>query len=172
MKKSRKIVAAVLALAVTALCGTVALAAAGGENDPLVTLSYLNQTVIPDILRQVEEKTAAKQRELERDLSAQIEAYKADSGSSEEDLGFTLVTMTEGQTLNVSVGCEMLLRIGSARVNANGSPALIDETTGESIIPGASLEENHLYMATIAERSLTATAASVKILVRGGYTVE
>ena len=49
------------ALALTAaLLGTgAALAAGGGQNDPLVTLSYLNQTAIPQIVKQVEEKTGA-----------------------------------------------------------------------------------------------------------------
>lgn len=71
----------------------------------------------------------------------------------------------------LNVGCEVLLRIGSATVNAATSPALIDVSTGGSINGGASLTQNHLYMATIPDRTLTPTADTVKLLVRGGYSV-
>ena len=67
--------------------------------------------------------------------------------------------------------CEVLLRVGTAAVRADSSPALIDLTTGGTIETRASLTRNHLYLATIADRSVTATAGTVKILVRGGYTI-
>ena len=79
--------------------------------------------------------------------------------------------MTSGQTMSLEVGCEVLLRIGSATVNANTSPALIDLSTGGTVESGTSLTRNHLYMATIADRTLTATAGDVKLLVRGGYAI-
>ena len=63
------------------LLGTgAALAAGGDQSDPLVTLSYLNQTAIPQIVRQVEDKTAARQQELERALADQISQYKQQIG--------------------------------------------------------------------------------------------
>ena len=36
---------------------------------------------------------------------------------------------------------------------------------------GASLTKNHLYMATIPDRTLKATASDVKLLVRGGWSI-
>ena len=48
------------------LLGTGAALAAGDQSDPLVTLSYLNQTALPQIIKQVEDKTAVKQKELEQ----------------------------------------------------------------------------------------------------------
>ena len=36
---------------------------------------------------------------------------------------------------------------------------------------GGSLAVNHLYMATIEGRSVTADSDTVKVLVRGGYTI-
>ena len=65
----------------------------------------------------------------------------------------------------------MLLRVGTVKVNANTNPALIDVSTGGTINGGASLTKNHLYMATIPDRTLTPTADTVKLLVRGGYSV-
>ena len=80
MKKSdKRLFLRLGALALTAvLLGTgAALAAGGDQSDPLVTLSYLNQTAIPQIVKQVEEKTAQRQKELAQSFADQIEQYKA-----------------------------------------------------------------------------------------------
>ena len=175
MKKNRRWIAVCLCLALVVLGGGAALAAAGGQNDPLVTLSYLQQTVIPDILSQVETKTAAKQQELSKDLSAQIDTYRQQAGQGGGTVtggaSYTLLALTTGQTVHLDVGCEVLLRVGSARINANTAPALIDLSSGGTINNGTSLTKNHLYMATIPDRTLTPTAKDVKILIRGGYSV-
>lgn len=175
MKMSKKWTALCAALALTTLCGGAALAAAGDQSDPLVTKSYLDQTVIPDVVSQVENKAAARQEELKNNFAAQIEQYKKDiaalgtgggSGAS-----YTLVTLTSGQSMALDVGCEVMLRVGTAKVTAATSPALIDVSTGGTVNNGASLTKNHLYMATIADRTIQPTADTVKLLVRGGYTV-
>lgn len=162
------------ALALSAvLLGTVAALAAGGDqNDPLVTLSYLNQTAIPQIVKQVEEKTAARQKELEQTFSDQISQYQqsGQSPSSGGSASYTLVSMSKGQVMSLGVGCEILPRVGAVTVKAATTPALIDLTTGGTVNSGASLTRNHLYMATIADRTLTATG-DVKLLVRGSYSI-
>ena len=165
------------ALSLTALClGTgSALAAGGDKSDPLVTLSYLNDTAIPQVVKQVEASTATRQKELEESFSHQINQYILQIGQGGQgggsSAGYTLVTMTSGQVMHLDVGCEVLLRVGTASVQSSENPALIDLTTGESVSNGTSLTKNHLYMSTIEGRTLTATAGTVKVLVRGGYTV-
>lgn len=158
------------------LLGTMAALAAGGDQtDPLVTLSYLDQTAIPQIVKQVEEQTAAKQEELEQKLADQITQYLAQAGSgagtpSSGSASFTLVSLSSGQVMSLGVGCEILPRIGTVTVRANTSPALIDTSTGGTVSSGAALTANHLYMATIADRTLTASG-DVKLLVRGSYSI-
>ena len=174
MKKTDKRLSLRLgALALSAvLLGTVAaFAAAGDQTDPLVTLSYLNQTAIPQIVKQVEEKTSSKQRELQQQLAAQISQYlQQGGGASGGSASYTLVSMTSGQTMSLGVGCELLPRIGTVTVKANTAPALIDLTTGGTVDSGAAPTRNHLYMATIADRTLTAVG-DVKLLVRGSYSI-
>lgn len=161
-----------LALSAVLLGTGAALAAGGDQSDPLVTLSYLNQTALPQIIKQVEDKTAAKQKELEQNLTDQINQYKqqAGQGISGGSASYTLVSMTKGQVMSLGVGCELLLRVGSATVKANTSPALIDLSSGGTVGSGTSLTKNHLYMATIADRTLTASA-DAKLLVRGSYSI-
>ena len=177
MKKNKRWTALTAALALTVLCAGAALAAGGDQDDPLVTLSYLEQTALPGVVQEVETKSAARQAELEQALVGQIDQYKqevsalAASGSA-GSASYTLVTLTSGQTMSLEVGCEILLRVGTVKVNANTNPALIDASTGGTVNGGASLTKNHLYMATIPDRTLTPTAATVKLLVRGGYSIK
>ena len=176
MNRKRRLTVLACALALAVGCAGAALAAGGDQDDPLITVSYLQQTAIPDVVAQVEEKAAARQEELKKELEQQIAQYKEDVASmggtgSGGNASYTLVTLSRGQTMYLNVGCEVLLRIGSATVNAATSPALIDVSTGGSINGGASLTQNHLYMATSPDRTLTPTADTVKLLVRGGYSV-
>ena len=146
--------------------------AAGDQEDPLVTLSYLNQTAIPQIVEQVEDRTAQRQEELEESFRTQLNQYQqGNQGGETASAGYTLVTLAQGQVMQLEVGCEVLLRVGAASVQADSSPALIDLSAGGTADGGAALEKNHLYMSTIEGRTLTADAATVKLLVRGGYTV-
>lgn len=175
MKKSKRWTILVSALALTVLCAGAALAASGDQSDPLVTLSYLNQTVIPDVVSQVETKASTRQTELAKNLADQITQYKQDIAASESGSGssasYTLVTLTGGQTMALDVGCEVMLRVGAATVNAATNPALIDVSTGGTVNSGSTLTQNHLYMATIADRTIKPAAATVKLLVRGGYSI-
>ena len=177
MKKLNKRRTLPLILAATLMLGTGAsLAAVGDENDPLISLSYLQKIVLPDILTQVETNTKQQQEQLSAELAAQIDQYKTDmqalvSSSSTGNDSYTLVTLSAGQTMYLDVGCEMMLRVGTATVNSATSPALIDITTGDTINNGTSLIKNHLYMSTIPDRTLIPSSDTVKLLVRGGYSI-
>ena len=163
------------------LCLTAGVTLAAGEgtqSDPLVTLSYLTQTAAPSILDQVDQQTAQYQQELEQRLESAIQSYTAQmdaalgsSGGAQSAATYTVVTLSSGQQLDMEVGCEVMLRIGTAVCVSPSSPGLIDTTTGSALNDGGALVTNHLYMATIADRSVRATAGTVKVLVRGSYTL-
>lgn len=165
----KQIKLAALTLTVFWLCAGAALAAGGGsQSDPLVTLSYLTQTVQPDILRQVEERANTRQADLMTQFEHRLDQLQGGTGGSAT---YTLVTLSSGDRLELEVGCELMLRVGSAAVNSATEPALIDMTTGGTLANAGSLVQNHLYMATIPDRTLTASAGTVKLLVRGGYSI-
>lgn len=179
MKKTKKWTILACGLALALLCGGVAVAAGGDQNDPLITLSYLEQTFLPQVVSSVKEETAPVQQELESQLSQQIDQYKTQmeenlttSGGDGESACFELVTMSKDQVMTLELGTEIMLRVGTAKVNSGVNPALIDISTGGTLNKGSSLTKNHLYMATMVDRTVTATADTVKLLVRGGYTVQ
>ena len=163
-----------------ALLVTVAYAAtAGGQSDPLVTLGYLNNIFSAQVDSQVEQAVSDREDQLRQDLDQAIEDWDEQVQDAIGDGGvggasnsvFQVVTLTRGQTLVGDVGCEVMLRIGSAQCVSSGSPGLIDVSAGTTLNDGQALETNHLYMVTISTRSVQATSNSAKVLVRGPYEI-
>ncbi len=173
MKKQKRMAAGLLAaVLVTAAVGSAF--AAGDKSDPLVTLSYLEQTVIPAIVQQAEKAADSKKTALTAEFDKKLAEYEKqlnNSSSGGDSATYSVVTLSQGQQLKLEVGCEVMLRIGSAAVVSGTEPGLIDVTTGGTLNNGKALEKNHLYMATIADRAVKAGAATVKLLIRGGYTL-
>lgn len=161
-KKNRWLLRAVLLMLVCSLTTmTVSLAAeAGTSGDPLVTLSYLNGTFLDSLLAKVDQKI--DQRNSQLGLSG--------SGAS-SSATFSVVTLSSGQTLTGDIGCEVMLRIGSATCVSPSNPGLIDESAATTLNNGGALVTNHLYMMTIEGRGVKAGSGTVKLLVRGGYTI-
>lgn len=150
MKKRR--FAEIAVILVLTLCLTtfgVYAAAVGSESDPLVTMSYLNTTFMEEIM-------------------AKVEQLVGRNGGSDS---FSLVTVSKGETIKLSLGAEAMLRIGSAKCVADSSPGLVDTTSATTLSGGSALLTNHLYMATVSQRGILAVGDTVKVLVRGAYTI-
>lgn len=167
MKKNRWFFPAALAALCGVLMTTAAMAAdAGSAGDPLVTLSYLNETFLDAVLVRVDEKIASRNAQ----IAGQPGGGFGPGGVSTAPV-FTVVTLSGGQTLLGDIGCEVMLRVGSAVCVSSTSPGLIDETSAAVLDNGGVLTRNHLYMMTIEDRGVRATAATTKLLVRGTYTI-
>ena len=157
-----------IALAAACVCFvvTVAYAAnagAGGQTDPLVTKSYLDGPFMQQVQSLVDETVDARKEELEQ---------AAGQSGTVGDTVFSVVTLSQGQTLVGDVGCEVMLRVGAAVCGTPDSVGLIDTTTGANLGNGGALATNHLYMVTISTRSVTAVSGTVKVLARGPYTIQ
>lgn len=137
--------AACVALIAVTLAGVALAVSQGSQSDPLVTLSYLNEKAVPEIMAQVDAKLD--------ELGA---AQGSQSGS------FVAVEVSKGKTLKLTAGAQILFRSGAMAP----SVSLTDVTDGT--ITGG-LTANHLYLAT-AETTLTAGSAST-VLVQGSYSV-
>ena len=157
------------------------VAAQGDADDPLVTLGYLTEKFLPQVVEQVEVKAAGRDAALEARVQELLDAHAkqleekisklSSGGGAAAAPGFSVVHLTAGQKLTLSVGGELLLRSGSAVCTAPSSPGLVDTTAGESLESGGALMANHLYLATDNGRGLTASG-DVTVLVRGGYILE
>lgn len=170
MKTKMKVLCAVVAVV---LVVSVAYAAvgAGSSSDPLVTLSYLTGKFAPQMEEKMESMVDEKSGELTQKFDEAIGKVNAGSGSADGASVFSVVTLEKGQTLVGDVGCEIMLRVGTAVCGSDGSTGLIDVTDGSTLGDGKELVKNHLYMVTISTRSVKATAGTVKVLVRGPYSI-
>ena len=156
MKKNRWYLRLLTLLVLCGLNVTISAAAeAGSSGDPLVTLSYLNETFMDSIMERVDQKIEAR--------NAQLGVSTGTAAST-----FAVVTLTSGQVLTGDVGCE---RVGTAACVSPSTPGLIDESAAATLNNGGALVQNHLYMMTVEGRGVRATAATTKLLVRGSYTV-
>lgn len=171
MKRWKPIFAVVLACALVAV-GAAAFAV-GGSDDPLVSVGYLNKVFAPAVYEKVDKAVRDNEAALKADLDKAIDEKLQTSGSSGGDsASFQVVTLSRGQTLTGQVGCEVMLRVGTAVCVSDSAPGLIDTTEGTTLNHGGALQANHLYMVTIATRGVTATADVVKVLARGSYTIQ
>lgn len=179
MKKKTLRAAACLMLVGTVLAAFMAIATeVGSQSDPLVTLSYLNETFMGQILTNVDEKINIRNEGLKLELQEQVSQTERDlllqlGGSFGNSSGgvatsFSAVTLAAGQTLLGTPGSEILIRSGSAVCYVGGNE-LVDNTDGKLTGPGASLQSNHLYL--ITDRSGVTATGDVLLLVRGEYTI-
>ena len=121
------------ALAVGIVCLVGAAAAAGGSSqDPLVTLSYLQQVVLPDVLEQTDQKVEDKAAELETaldgaidDYSAQMEQALAGSGGT-GSANYAVVTLSAGQVLEIPGSAEETTPAVESRTQTEKALALIN----------------------------------------------
>lgn len=178
MNFKRKTVAAVLSLTIVGGAVTVA-ATQGSQADPLVTLSYLSEVLAPSILTQVDARVLADRQAYLDKLDASVAGYTTQmeellgglSGTpGQSTAAFSVLDLAQGQQLMGGVGCEIMLRVGTANCISPASPGLIDSTDGITLENGKPLVKNHLYMVTVTDRGISA-AAAVKVLVRGTYTI-
>ena len=174
--KTRVIVSIVVlaAVALVSGAGILAFASPGTQGDPFVTLSYLTDIFKPQIMEDV----SRTEQELTQRFNARIEALEAQLESAQSAAPatpdaadrFSVVTLSRGQSLTCSVGTEIMLRVGTA-AGFGSAPALVDYTGGETLTSGDDLVSNHMYLVTIENNGIRATADTVRVLVRGVYTI-
>lgn len=139
-------------LLIAGTIASVAIAAntPGSQENPLVTLDYLNG-VIEALKQDTEEMLNAKTDE----LLEQVEAKSA---------VFTSVTVQNGQSLYLTSGTQIVLCSGSA-----DSPGGILNTTAGEITSG-SLKLNSLYIAVGDNHRITVTE-NTSFLILGTYSI-
>ena len=138
MKKNRWVLRMMGLLLVSALMTmTVAVAAtAGTDEDPLVTLSYLTQNYMNELLGRMDEKIAQRNEQVVQKLNEQA-GMECNSTTATT---FSVVRLSKGQKLTGEGGCEVLLRGGEVTCVADSYPGLIDQTTSGVLSNGQSLE--------------------------------
>ena len=160
MRFSKKI-AALTTVTVLAVSGTIYQAVAastsdpGTSSDPLVTKSYVDETV-----------------------SNLLEILNTGSGSASpstqpQNMGYVPVKAVKGQIVVGGEGAEIILRSGNAESYCEGADGIVDVTTGKEYFNGTALTNNHLIIIPRADgRGAKITSDEAWFIVKGGYTLK
>lgn len=134
------------------------LAAAAGERDPLVSLSYLNGTF----------SAAAEQRVQERIDAAAANASEQPPAMSEAPV-WTERRVKQDDLLEGTVGSQWLLLAGEAHASISAG-AVVDVTDGIELAAGQSLIPRHRYLlAEDAAAALVVTSETAVVDYCGPY---
>ncbi len=155
-KKIITVLAAVVILAVGIGVGAYAASTYGTQSDPLVAKSYLDSSFTPKL-----------QSQFDAQVDSQVQIMESQIASSATGLNFVVVNLSAGQALKGSIGCEIILRTGSAVGYGTG---ISDVTDGSMISSGTAIAANHLCVVGDSGDGLKANTAAT-LLVRGGYAV-
>jgi len=168
MKKRILTIALVILLMAGVGIGTWAIATSsyGTSSDPLITLSYLNDTLMPQILADFQTEMDEKVGELTAEFESQIRELEGRLSQYSGGDVFATLTLRGGQSVTCQEGTELMLRSGEAAALSE----LSDLTSGENLASSGALIKNHMYVAVSAGGGIS-VKSDATILIRGTYTV-
>ncbi|MBQ3593061.1 MAG: hypothetical protein II982_01725 [Clostridia bacterium] len=161
MKK--RILSVILSSAlVISMCAAVN-AEYGSADDPLVSLSYITDTLLPEIYGKVDEKIDEKIKDLP---TQEVQTQST-------DLSYVPLQMNKGQKVEaVSGSIEVLLRRGTFKAVDPLGDHLINMTDGTEAGEGQTLTLQNLYVIARPDgRAILADADYCWIMVRGDYKI-
>lgn len=134
-------------VAVVAVCTAVVLANPGGEDDPLISKSYLNTVFMEQVQQYINTNTPPAP-------------------------SFEVVSLKKGQKMVCGAGCELILRQGSAVINATAKGGIANVTAGDDLADGIPMPaNNHLIVPVGDGRGITAKS-DVLVMVKGTFEIK
>ncbi len=162
-QKLKTILAAILVC--TLASAVMAFAAPGDDGDPLVTLSYITDILLPDIDSRIDKKVNTSVSEAIGNLD--VSAPTGDAASE----SFTLVNIKSGYRIIGAEGTELVLRSGEGSIVATAQGGVADLTSGADLANGTPAPLNHHLLTPRSDaRGISFTTDAI-VLVKGTYTV-
>lgn len=172
MKLTKRIKIALVALAVSAsiAAASIILAQDFTTEDPLISKSYIDEVLLPQITELIEGKIAEIKSAFEQSKPSE-EVPVATASSTYE-----VITMQNGQKLVAKEGSiELILRPGGtatiySEIEGNG---LADLTSGNELLSGAEAPINACLLVPRADgRGIVCTSEVAYVMVRGQYEIK
>lgn len=165
----------------------------GSQSDPLITLSYIEEVLLPDTKEEVDEQIQEalkdyedllgdQTKDVEKYIDKKLRSFAAGDvddaliaeiataivqqmdASVPANAPWAVVDVPAGYTVACEAGVQVILRSGQASCDG----ALVDLSDGETLTSG-NLTANHLYTADAQGRTLTSQGCT--LLIAGSYTV-
>lgn len=134
------------------------------EDDPLVSLSYVNA--------EIEKVKSELKAEMEEYVREEI-AKNSVGGSGTAQVVFTTEKLNAGQKIVALGACDLILLTGSAKsVCPSATQTLTDKTTETSLLNNAEISKNHYIIIPKADgRGICSTSSGTEIMIKGEYKV-
>ena len=142
----------------------------GSEDDPLVTVSWVRDSISQAL--QGEQKQRQVLEERLQKLEGGVVDQPPGAGSAYPAPVFTVIEAAPGEKLLAGAGTEIILRSGQAKVLAGPYGGLSDLTAGCNLSTGQPVKRDHLLLAARDDGRGIVLETQAFLLVRGGYAME
>lgn len=178
--------AAALLLAAALALGAVVFAAQAysSADDPLISLSYINDVLLPQIVELIQKNNRGEDiggvvATTPAETTVTEPAIEYPDGTEHTDGYYAVVQVGAGETLYASVhACEVIVRSGDAAVLSPFTvkyeeQGLSDTTDGKELYNGESIPKNHTILIPRDDgRGVSVGAGGAWLMVRGDYRIE
>ena len=152
--KPKVIITVIMIFLITA--AAVVIASPGSGDDPLVTLSYITDKVIPEIKAYIDEK-----------VSTTTPSETKPVTSSD----FSLVNVKANHKIIGGEGTQFVLRMGTGTIVATQNGGVADLTAGIDLPHGTLIPANHNLLAPKNDSRGVRMETDGILLIKGTYTV-
>ncbi|MDR1100863.1 MAG: hypothetical protein LBL34_00655 [Clostridiales bacterium] len=152
MKKKILAASGILAVIMSALVMVIA-AAPGADDDPVVSLSYVEQRI------------------------TQVKAYvdgevsKLTPGAEVTATSFRVIEVPNGKRLLCNEGTEMILRQGTAKIFATKKGGISNTTAGHDLADGVDAPPNALLIVPLDDGRGLVAQTDLLVMVKGSYAI-
>ena len=153
MKKNFKKTGLIALICICTISAAV-FASPGSNDDPLISLSYITDKLLPEIYSYIDSKVQG-----------------AGGGSGTAD-SFKVVDLKSGQRVICNAGCELILRMGSANIIATASGGISDVTKGADLPHNSAMPSNHLLIIPVNDGRGIVMTSDGKVMIKGTYTLQ
>lgn len=143
-------------VAISLITAAIAVASPGSGDDPLITLSYINDKVIPEIKAYIDEKFS--------------ENSSAPSGTTSSS-DFSLVNVKANHKIIGDEGTQFVLRMGTGTIVATENGGVADLTAGVDLTNGTPIPANHNLLSPKNDSRGVHMDTDGILLIKGTYTV-
>lgn len=161
---------ALILIAVLLLGVGIAVAVGGGGADPMISLSYWENTYLPALTETLQQRAntdtqstyAAAAARLNEAGAADVKAAQGQTG------GFRFVELKTGDALELQNGASAIMESGTGALRAG---ILADVTSGSEVMAGEDLTAAHRYV-VISDSAVLRQAQAGTVAYQGGGTVK
>lgn len=161
---------AIILAAVILLGIGIAVAVGNVGADPMISLSYWENTYLPALSQALQERAAADTQPAYAAAAAKLEqaVAAAETAAQGQSGDFRTAQLKSGETLELQKGADAIVQSGTCALR---SGVLADVTAGSEVMAGEDLVAAHRYVVT-SDSAVLRQAQAGTVAYRGGGTVQ